>query len=245
MMRTEAMNRMKMRCMFAVFVVLPLAFAQAQDAQTVSGRLTEREKPIGRALVVLQRMQDEKCARIFMKPFPSPREQRRLEKCAKDLPSIYAEDNGDYAYQRLKPGWYDIRFLWLTGEPHPADRQVTCQTGEWMIVLSPVLDNSGRYNAFANGKPFELKKGESRKIDFDYHGQGRDGGQCGEQKTSPAAQTPKTSATPVPEFTLSTAKGVVLLVAAMPLCVSGGEWFLFPVYNLHRRNSCRNRAGSF
>src|SRR5215472_15534672 len=97
----------------AVLLLLASASGRAQDNLVVSGVLSDQGKPLAGGLVVLERLKDEKCASLFESRHPLPEDARRFESCAEELPWINTGEQGTYSYERLAPGWYDIRFLWL------------------------------------------------------------------------------------------------------------------------------------
>ena len=158
------------------FVAALLVFLSAcclgQEAMTVSGTLSDKGKPFPGGLVVLQRLKNEKCARIFRSHHVTADEAREFQSCSKDLPWINTDEKGAYSYGKLKPGWYAIRFLWLMSEP-PASKSAMCATEDWALAYEPRKDKSGKYNGFAQGMPFELKANESKQVDFNYQDQFR------------------------------------------------------------------------
>jgi hypothetical protein len=133
----------------------------------VSGVLSDQGKPIAGGLVVLQRLKDEKCVRLFTSRNLSSKDAHRLESCIDDLPWMNTNEHGNYSYQQVAPGWYNIRFLWLTGAAWPG-AGLECWASDWVVRIGSQKDRTGKYNAFAQGMPFELRGNESRRVDFDY-----------------------------------------------------------------------------
>jgi len=126
---------------------------------------------------VLERLKDEKCASLFESRHPLPEDARRFESCAEELPWINTGEQGTYSYERLAPGWYDIRFLWLV-DPVWLGAGIECHTADWVVLAGPRRDKTGKYNAFAQRRPFELKANEPKQIDFDYQSQVNRGPGC-------------------------------------------------------------------
>ena len=161
----------------ALLTLVPVCGAAQSDA-SVEGTLTDQGKPFAKGLVVLQRMKDEHCAKLFSSSHPSAQEVRQLESCARDLPWINTDEKGNYSYRQLAPGWYSIRFLWLLGKLPARETATTCSSVEWAIFFQPGKDTSGKYNAMAQGNPFEIKAGESKQINFEYRDQINGGPNC-------------------------------------------------------------------
>jgi len=174
-----------------VTMLLPVSTsATAQNDLTVSGTLSFQGKPFAGGLVVLAHWKDQKCAR-FATRNPSPRDTRRLEQCSEDLPWINTDAQGNYSYTHLAPGWYDIRFLWYVELPAGPVQNIHCLTGDWEVLAGAEKDKSGKYNAFAQGRPFELKPTESKQINFDYQSLVNRGPGCAPYPPSPAAKPGK------------------------------------------------------
>lgn len=145
--------------------------SRAQGNSHIEVTLTEQGKSVGGALVVLQRLKDADCAKTFSNPDASAKAQRKLESCEVDLPEGNTDANGKYAFQQLAPGWYDIRFLWSMEKAPDRRQSIACKTETWGVFYEPGRDRTGKYDAMAQGSPFELKEGESRQVSFEYQNQ--------------------------------------------------------------------------
>jgi hypothetical protein len=152
---------------FLAAVVFPFLPGGAQSA-SVQLTLNEQGTPVKGALVVLQRLKDSDCVKLFNNPSPTFREIQKAEKCVTDLPDGATDVNGKYSYQQLAAGWYDIRSLWSMQKPPAPSSAIACVTGDWQVVYEPGRDHTGKYDAMVQGRPFELKEGEARQISFDY-----------------------------------------------------------------------------
>ena len=60
-------------------------------------------------LLVLQRLKDEKCARLFATSDLTAKDVRKLESCTQDLPWIHTDAKGNYSFTNLGPGSYQVR----------------------------------------------------------------------------------------------------------------------------------------
>jgi len=163
-------------------VFLPLlAVAVALGEQTsasVETALAEEGKPVSGGLVVLQRIKDAECVKLFTSREASPKARKKLHSCATDLPWVNTDAGGKHEYQQLAPGWYDVRFLWLMEKAPAGGKSIACAWQDWALFFEPGRDNTGKYNAMAQGKPFELKELEAKQITFDYRGQFEVGANC-------------------------------------------------------------------
>src|SRR5258708_2255804 len=159
-------------------LLLVSAYGQTQGSSSVYGTLSDQGKPFSNGLVVLERLKNERCARIRESNNPSPEAVAEGRACVNDLPWIHTDEKGGYSYQHLEAGWYDIRFLWLMSEPPRNGKQLVCRITDWMVSFEPEKDHTGKYNGFTQGRPFEIKENEAKEINFDYHGQITAGPNC-------------------------------------------------------------------
>jgi tetratricopeptide (TPR) repeat protein len=174
---------MKLRNLLSVgLLVAGGVCSQAQDSSTLSGTLSENGKPVASGMVILERLKNEKCARLFQTPTQGwnvpQKSGRELESCSTELSPVYTDEKGNYSYPQLSPGWYDIRFWWLLSDAPAAREVLICEIAGWSIVFAPGKEKTGRYNGLANGMPFELKAKESRQLSFDYQNQLRGSPGC-------------------------------------------------------------------
>jgi hypothetical protein len=144
------------------------AIAQGGSVQTT---LMEQGKPVPGALVVLQRLKDGDCVKLFNNTNPSANDLKKAESCKTDLPDGATDADGKYSYQQLSPGFYDVRFLWSLRSAPGSSRAIACAAEDWGVFYEPGRDRTGKYDAMAQGRPFELKEGEARQISFDYRNQ--------------------------------------------------------------------------
>lgn len=155
----------------AAAMLLFIALPAAAQSSSVNLSLTEQGKPVAGALVVLQKLADSDCVKLFSNPKLSSKEQKKARACMQDLPDGATDTNGRYGYDRLSPGWYDLRFLWSMQKPPAPSSAIACLGEDWGVFYEPGRDRTGKYDAMAQGKPFELKEGEARQISFDYSNQ--------------------------------------------------------------------------
>lgn len=171
----------------ASLLVSGVTWSQTQDNLTVSGNLSDMGQPVSGGLAILRQLRSEDCAKLLgvldqhfdvrAKENPSPKEWDESKSCARIVTSIDTDENGNYSYS-LSPGWYDVRFLWLMREPPATSERTVCPAGGWMVVFDPAKDPSGKYNGFAQGKPFKLKAKKSTQINFAYRDQIKDNPNC-------------------------------------------------------------------
>jgi hypothetical protein len=155
---------------FAILFFMASVAATAQSA-SVQITLMEQGRPIPGALIVLQQLKDGDCVKIFNSKHPSAKDQKKAESCMTDLPEGNTDVDGKHAYEQLPPGFYDVRFLWSMRNPPAGSRAIACMAEDWGVFYEPGRDHTGKYDAMAQGRPFELKKGEARQISFDYRNQ--------------------------------------------------------------------------
>ena len=178
---------MKLRMAFvASLLLLTSVIGRAENTLSIQGTLSDNGKPFANGLVVVQRLKNEKCARLAFRDYLSRKEWSKLEACGKDLEWIHTDQQGRYAYQKLAPGWYNIRFLWLMSTPPRNNMEVQCAWGDWQFAFHPEKDHSGKYNGYAEGKPFELH--ESKEINFDYRPEALSGPLCLRDISGPRPQ---------------------------------------------------------
>ena len=161
-----------------LFLSVAAAAAPAQTKASVDVALSEQGKPVTGGLVVLQRIKDAGCLKFFESRDVSPKAFKKWESCVTDLPWSNTDANGKYGYQQLSAGWYNVRFLWLMEQPPSPARSIACRVEDWAIFFEPGMDRTGKYNAMAQGKPFELKEAQTMQINFDYRGQLEAGANC-------------------------------------------------------------------
>ena len=129
----------------------PQDSARVTNPVAVAGTLFDNG-PVTDAEIDLQLLQDEKCVKLFVSKRRDARAQRKLESCSRDLSSTHPDSEGRYRFPNLAPGWYAIHFVWSMTEK-PAD-PVTFKRGEWVVLYPGYKDNTGKYDAFAQGEPF-------------------------------------------------------------------------------------------
>ena len=168
---------MKLRATLTLSLLLLAAVTgKAENTLNVHGTLSDNGKPFPDGLVVLQRLKDEKCARLFATSDLTAKDVRKLESCTQDLPWVHTDAKGNYSYERLAPGWYNIRFLWLLSSPPQSKQELMCGGTDWIFSFHPEKDKTGKYNGYAQGRAFELRK--SKEIDFDYEPKDYSGADC-------------------------------------------------------------------
>jgi hypothetical protein len=135
------------------FILLGTSLDGAHGANLVAIAGTLFDKgPVTNAEIDLQLFQDEKCVKLFVSQKRDARAQRKLENCSRDLSSTHPDAEGRYRFTNLAPGWYAIHFVWSMTEK-PAD-PVSFKRGEWVVLYPGYKDNTGKYDAFAQGEPF-------------------------------------------------------------------------------------------
>lgn len=120
--------------------------------------------PVTDAEIDLQLLQDEHCAKLFVSQKRNARAQQKLEACTRDLASTHPDSKGLYRFADLTPGWYAIHFVWSMTEK-PAD-PLAFMRGEWAVLYPGYKDNTGNYDAFAQGKPFYISGGSDVVKDY-------------------------------------------------------------------------------
>ncbi|HWZ43982.1 MAG TPA: hypothetical protein VNW97_10915 [Candidatus Saccharimonadales bacterium] len=192
------------------------AYMQAQEGPSLHGALAEQGKPVSGAMVILEHMKDERCARIFSNKNPSRDDQEEFWSCEEEIPRTQTDKNGHYSYPHLVPGWYNIRFWWLMSAPLQSNYSVACQGTEWTVMFVPGKELTGKYDGSAQDMPFELKAGDSRQIDFDYGGQLTGGTNCitmgGAGFTNPKSANPEEAQISIPGV-----KGILSLATGSAL----------------------------
>lgn len=159
------------RILYLLFLVMASMAAFAQSKASINVTLSEQGKPVPNGLVVLQRLKNAECVKFFESREASPKAFKKWESCAADLPWSNTDANGKYDYPQLSAGWYNVRFLWLMEQPPRSGQSIACRVDDWAIFFEPGKDRTGKYNAMAQGKPFELKEAQTMQISFDYRGQ--------------------------------------------------------------------------
>lgn len=129
----------------------PRDTARGTNSVAIAGTLFDNG-PVTDAEIDLQLLQDEKCVKLFVNKRRDARAQRKLESCSRDLSSTHPDSEGRYRFPNLAPGWYAIHFVWSMREK-PAD-PMTFKRGEWVVLYPGYKDNTGKYDAFAQGEPF-------------------------------------------------------------------------------------------
>jgi hypothetical protein len=118
---------------------------------TITGILFDRGV-VTDAEIDLQLLQDEHCAKLFGGARRGAQEQRELQACSRDLASTHPDAQGHYRFSDLAPGWYAIHFVWSMAEK--PRRPGGFKRGEWEVMYPGYKDKTGKYDAFAQGKPF-------------------------------------------------------------------------------------------
>jgi len=126
-------------------------------AVAITGTLFDKGLVTG-ADIDLQLLQDEPCAKLFVSQRRDKQAQQKLAGCSRDLASTHPDPEGRYRFSDLAPGWYVIHFVWSMAEK-PAHPTVF-KRGEWGVMYPGYKDNTGKYDSFAQGKPFYIS-GES------------------------------------------------------------------------------------
>jgi len=139
-------------CLFALLGTLP-GREQAVKFASVTGTLFDRG-PITDAEIDLQSLADEHCAKLFASHVKNTEPQQELKKCIQDVASTHSDADGHYRFSDLTPGWYAVNIVWSIAVK-PIGPQ-TFEQGEWLIISPGYRDKTGKYDAFAQGKPFFL-----------------------------------------------------------------------------------------
>jgi hypothetical protein len=127
--------------------------ARRTTAVAITGTLFDKG-PVTDAEIDLQLLQDESCAKLFVSQRSDKRAQQKLAGCNRDLASTHPDPGGRYSFSNLAPGWYAIHFVWSMAEKpaHPT----AFKRGEWGVMYPGYKDNTGKYDSFAQGKPFYI-----------------------------------------------------------------------------------------
>jgi hypothetical protein len=145
----------------------PAAYGSVSEEAHLRGAVTRFGQALANSMVVLQRFEDQRCAKIAMREGrPRARDVVRLARCAVDLPEVFTDAEGQYSFA-VEPGWYAVRFL-IAVEPDIWQMTFSCKSGDWMLGYSVTPDTTGKYNAMIQGKPIQLRAGEDKEISFDY-----------------------------------------------------------------------------
>ena len=144
-------------CLVFGLQVTPQGSARGTMPVAVIGTLFDRG-PVTDAEIDLQLLQDEHCARLFVGQSRDAQAQKKLEGCTRDLLSTHPDSEGRYRFADLAPGWYAIHFVWSMAEKPTHPRAF--KRGEWGVLYSGYKDKTGKYDSFAQGRPFYIS-GES------------------------------------------------------------------------------------
>jgi hypothetical protein len=147
------------------FLLMPLMLFGA-DA-SVAGSVKDSGEPVKGAMVILQRLRGRDCAQAFESKKPSAKNATKLASCSEDLEPTYTDERGMFKYQSLEPDWYAVRILWAV-KTVPAQFNLLCEYGPWIVGYYTRKDSTGRYDAMAQGHTFQLKSGQQKTADFSY-----------------------------------------------------------------------------
>jgi hypothetical protein len=123
----------------------------------IAGTLIDKG-PVTDAEIDLQILEDEHCVKLFLSQRKDAQAKQKLEGCSRDLRSTHSDSEGRYRFPDLAPGWYAIHFVWNMAEKPTLP--LAFKRGEWGVVYPGFKDKTGKYDAFAQGKPFHIS-GES------------------------------------------------------------------------------------
>jgi hypothetical protein len=136
---------------------------QEVKSVAITGTLMDKG-PVKDAEIDLQSLGDEHCAKLFVRQARNAKAEQQLKNCVQDLASTHADTEGHYGFSGLTPGWYAIHFVWSIAEK--PTRLQTFEREEWVVMYPGYKDKTGRYDAFAQGKPFFLSGEADAVKDF-------------------------------------------------------------------------------
>lgn len=152
---------------------LPFQEQASGTTGRVLGTLRDVDWPIKDADIYLQRFDDEKCAKLFVKKDYNPYDpkavdnlKRRIEKCSHDLPRMNPDQQGRYEFHAIKPGWYALRFLWDIHQK-PKENYAVWETNGFTVLYYGAKDLQKKYDAMAQGTPFYFSGDKDIQIDYD------------------------------------------------------------------------------
>lgn len=143
---------------------------QETKPASISGTLVDRA-PVGDAEIDLQSLADEHCAKLFASRTRNAKAAQELKSCAHDLAPTHTNSDGRYEFSGLAPGWYAIHLLWNIAQK-PSHPKIF-QQGEWSVMVPGYKDVTGKYDTFAQGKPFFLSGKSDVVKDFSLSSQQR------------------------------------------------------------------------
>ncbi len=154
---------MRVGSLVLTLVIVGHAWAQAPRIQ---GTLREGGTPVAGAEVVLQSFADEDCVKLFMNKKPKPGDEERLARCAPDLKTVYADEQGKFSFGEVPAGRYAVRVLWPVKQK-PASAPKSADRGRFVLFYPGWKDKSGKYDGFAQGKPFYHSADTDSNLDFE------------------------------------------------------------------------------
>jgi hypothetical protein len=153
---------------------------KAKGTSAVQVSVLEESKSVAGSPVYLDHLKDAECAKLFSDDSgsgsndgQSVEEMRALAQraasCVTKTQSAHTDKQGIHAYEGLEDGWYRIRLQWPMSQPPASKDPIGCQIEGWSVSYVPWKE-SGKNRGFAQAPAFELKSGETRKVNFDYSG---------------------------------------------------------------------------
>jgi hypothetical protein len=162
----------------AAILGLSLLFATAavpksKGEASLQVSVSDEGSPAPRSIVALDRLKNEDCARVFSTEPTSgtdpKKDLERAQNCVAKAASAYTDAKGFHSFEKLADGWYYVRLAWPMSHPPITSEPVGCKIDGWWISYVPSSE-VGKLHGLAQGPVFELKNGETKRIDFDYNG---------------------------------------------------------------------------
>lgn len=145
----------------------PQAPAAPPSPPAIRGRLLHDIAPVAGAQVTLQVFNDEPCAKLFDARSDSPEDAEKLTKCSRDLFTVQSDEEGEFVFSGVQPGWYAVRFLWNI-DPKPSAGPSADFISGFLVVYAAQPDVSGRYDTLSQGPAFYFDAVQDHSIEFKY-----------------------------------------------------------------------------
>jgi len=156
-------------------LIFSLLSACGVPAGTISGKIVESDgQPVSNAFIYLVAYKDENAARQessqscteeLIKAFTQ--KQTQADICDWKAISTYSNNQGQYNFSDVTPGWYKLLIAWgvkdQIGQQH--SENAFERAGDFLVMYS-YSDESG-YHAFAQGKTFNLPEKEGLTINLE------------------------------------------------------------------------------
>jgi hypothetical protein len=147
-----------------------LAFAKSKGGSIVQVIISDEGKPADGGKVSLDRLKSEDCAQLFLREGTRSKDEiEQARTCVSDTHSAGIHKDGSVSLKGLEAGWYMVRLTWPMTNPPDTKEPLGCENEGWIVSYVPWKE-SGKNKGFAQGPPFEVKSGETKKIEFDYKG---------------------------------------------------------------------------